>query len=149
MPTAAEAAAREFAVHVRQDRGRCSALGDRGDMTAKQQPRTRHVPQRTCIACRRVAGKRALIRLVRTDAGVEVDATGKRAGRGMYLHPNQQCWSAALKGSRIEQALRTKLSAANRQALQVFAATLPASEELPPIDAADQPVDAAQPGTEA
>lgn len=109
------------------------------------QPHSRHIPQRTCIACRRVAGKRALSRLVRIDAEVEVDLTGKRAGRGMYLHPNQQCWQAALKGGRIEQALRTKLSAANRQALAAYAATLPETEALPPLldDAAgDTPSDA-------
>ena len=58
---------------------------------------------------------------------------GKRPGRGMYLHANQQCWQAALKGGRIEQALRVKLSAANRQALQAYAATLPAREELPDV----------------
>jgi predicted RNA-binding protein YlxR (DUF448 family) len=102
-------------------------------MTVKQQSHPRHVPQRTCVACRRVAGKRALIRLVRTDEGVIVDATGKRSGRGMYLHPNQACWQAALKGGRIEQALRTKLSAANRQTLNDYAQTLPADEELPPV----------------
>ena len=102
-------------------------------MAVKQQSHPRHVPQRTCVACRRVAGKRALIRLVRTGAGVEVDQTGKRAGRGMYLHPNQQCWDAALKGGRIEQALRTKLKAANRQLLRDYAATLPEHEELPPL----------------
>lgn len=102
-------------------------------MAEKMQPHPRHVPQRTCVACRRVAGKRALIRLVRTEAGVEVDLTGKHAGRGMYLHPNQQCWQAALKGGRIEQALRTKLNAANRQALAAYAATLPETEALPPL----------------
>lgn len=105
-------------------------------MAVKQQSHPRHVPQRTCVACRRVAGKRALIRLVRTETAVEVDPTGKHAGRGMYLHPNQQCWDAALKGGRIEQALRTKLNAANRQALRDYAATLPEQEELPPVDAA-------------
>ncbi len=57
----------------------------------------------------------------------------------MYLHPNQQCWEVALKGGRIEQALRTKLSAANRQTLRDFAATLPESEELPPVNEAAAP----------
>lgn len=102
-------------------------------MADAKQPHLRHVPQRTCVACRQVEGKRGLIRLVRTDAGVEIDEKGKRPGRGMYLHANQQCWQAALKGGRIEQALRVKLSAANRQALQAYAATLPAREELPDV----------------
>ena len=88
----------------------------------------KHVPQRTCIACRQVAGKRALLRLVRTEQGVEVDTTGKLPGRGAYLHPYQSCWQAVLRGGRIEQALRTRLTAENRQVLLDYVATLPESE---------------------
>lgn len=91
---------------------------------SKQRPQ-KHVPQRTCIACRQVQGKRALIRIVRTEQGVEVDPTGKKAGRGAYLHPNQQCWQVALRGSRIEQALRVHLSEQDRQRLQEVMVTLP------------------------
>jgi len=92
-------------------------------------PRPKHVPQRTCIACRQVAGKRGLVRLVRTSEGtVEVDLSGKQAGRGAYLHPVRSCWEMALKGSRIEQALRTRLTSANRQALQAYAQSLPEAD---------------------
>lgn len=104
-------------------------------MTAKRSgSRPKHVPQRTCIACRRVAGKRSLIRLVRTEHGVVVDPSGKKAGRGTYLHPNQACWQMALRGNRIDQALRTKLSADNRQALTEFLKSLPETEELPEVE---------------
>ena len=89
-------------------------------------PRPKHVPQRTCIACRQAGGKRGLVRLVRTDEGaVAVDLTGKKAGRGAYLHPVRSCWEIGLKGSRIEQALRVKLTPADRLALQAYAQTLP------------------------
>lgn len=88
----------------------------------------KHVPQRTCIACRQVAGKRALLRLVRTEQGVEVDTTGKLSGRGAYLHPYQDCWQTVLRGGRIEQALRTRMTEENRQALLAYMATLPESE---------------------
>jgi uncharacterized protein len=88
----------------------------------------KHVPQRTCIACRKVAGKRALLRLVRTEKGVEVDATGKLPGRGAYLHPYQNCWKAVMQGGRIEQALRIRLNEENRQMLLAYMATLPATE---------------------
>lgn len=87
--------------------------------------RPKHVPQRTCIACRQIAGKRAFIRLVRTDQGVEIDSTGKAPGRGAYLHPERRCWEIVLKGNRIEQALRVKLTAADRSRLLEFTQTLP------------------------
>ena len=98
-----------------------------------------HVPQRTCIACRKVAGKRSLLRIVRTEQGVEVDPTGKKAGRGAYLHPNQQCWQAILSGNRLGQALRTTVSSENRRVLQAFMATLPAHEETDDHENAEQP----------
>ncbi len=98
-------------------------------MAKQQQTRRKHIPQRTCIACREVAGKRGLIRLVRTPEGVQIDLTGKKlAGRGAYLHPQQRCWRRALENRRVEQALRTKLSAADRERLETFMATLPDSE---------------------
>ena len=93
-------------------------------------PKRKHVPQRTCIACRQVEGKRGLLRLVRTETGVEVDPTGKKAGRGAYLHPTQACWRAVMRGNRIEQALRTQITPENRQALLAYMASLP--EEEPP-----------------
>jgi len=88
----------------------------------------KHVPQRTCIACRTVAGKRGFVRLVRVDGRVEIDATGKRDGRGAYLHPNRTCWQAVIDSNRIEQALRTKLSVENRQELVNFMQGLPETE---------------------
>jgi predicted RNA-binding protein YlxR (DUF448 family) len=95
----------------------------------QQQTRRKHIPQRTCIACREIAGKRGLIRLVRTPEGVQIDPTGKKlAGRGAYLHPQQRCWRQALESRRIEQALRTKLSAADRERLETFMATLPETD---------------------
>lgn len=82
-----------------------------------QSGRVKHTPIRTCIGCRQAQGKRTLIRLVRTTEGVVLDPTGKRAGRGAYVHNDRSCWEAALKGGRLEQALRTKLEAAERAAL--------------------------------
>jgi hypothetical protein len=92
-------------------------------------PKPKHVPQRTCIACRKVENKRSFVRLVRTETGVEIDPTGKKAGRGAYLCANQQCWRAVLRGTRLEQALRTTLSSENRQCLLEYTAMLPESDE--------------------
>lgn len=94
-----------------------------------QAPRTKHVPQRTCIACRQGAGKRALIRIVRTANGIEIDPSGKKAGRGAYLHPALPCWQAALSGNRLGQALRTAISPAERAMLAAYMATLPTSDD--------------------
>jgi predicted RNA-binding protein YlxR (DUF448 family) len=52
---------------------------------------------------------------------VEVDATGKKPGRGSYLCYNLACWDKALKKNRLEHTLRGPIAAEDRQALREFA----------------------------
>ena len=73
--------------------------------------------------------KRSLIRIVRSPQGVQIDRTGKLAGRGAYLHDRKSCWDIGLKGS-LSHALKTTLTEEERNMLSAFAATLPASGEL-------------------
>jgi predicted RNA-binding protein YlxR (DUF448 family) len=86
--------------------------------------RTKHIPQRTCVGCRSVLAKRQLIRIVRTPEGVQVDPTGKLAGRGAYLHENRPCWERGLKGA-LAHALKIELSPEDRERLTAFTDTLP------------------------
>ncbi len=90
----------------------------------KHKPRRKHVPQRTCVGCRQVGAKRALIRVVRRPDGVFVDPSGKLAGRGAYLHEDPACWQRGLNGA-LARALKTELTAEDRERLQAFAASLP------------------------
>ncbi len=88
-------------------------------MSISQRPvSSKHIPQRTCVACRKVKAKRELIRVVRvSDDSVEVDSGGKKAGRGAYLCRTRECWQIGLKGNRLEHALRTTLTQDNREQL--------------------------------
>ena len=81
----------------------------------------KHIPQRTCVACRKVKAKRELIHLVRiSDDSIELDIDSKKAGRGAYLCPAQECWEVGLKGGRLERSLRTTLTQDNREQLIRF-----------------------------
>ena len=87
---------------------------------------SKHIPQRTCIACRQIREKRKLIRLVCTADGIAVvDMSAKKPGRGAYLCPKKDCWEIALKKNRLEHALRTKLASHNRQILVEYGNNLP------------------------
>ncbi|HEY0757568.1 MAG TPA: YlxR family protein [Ktedonobacteraceae bacterium] len=99
----------------------------------KTQPRrVKHVPMRTCIACRQNKPKRELLRVVRTpDGHVQLDATGKKAGRGAYLCAKLSCWEIALKRKCLENAFEVTISAEDREALDAFVATLPADAPTP------------------
>lgn len=106
--------------------------------------RPRHVPQRTCVACRTVQAKRALVRIVRTPAGrVVVDLTGKMAGRGAYLHRDPQCWQEGLKKGRLARTLRIVISPEDNAALERFlheGVVAVAREESAPRVTNDEPI---------
>ncbi len=94
-------------------------------MSKSVQAKVKHVPLRTCIACRTTGAKRGLVRVVRTPQGnVEVDTTGKAAGRGAYICRRRECWQAALKRDAVSRALRVKLLDADREKLRAFAEEL-------------------------
>jgi len=92
----------------------------------------KHIPQRTCIACRTVRAKRELLRIVRDSAGrVHADPTGKQAGRGAYLCRARECWEQMLHSPRqLTQALMltTPIQTEDMVCLSEFAATLPPRE---------------------
>jgi hypothetical protein len=91
-------------------------------MNQKPRPQ-KHIPQRTCVACRIVRPKRELVRIVRTPEGnVAVDETGKRNGRGAYLCSRYACWEKALTTGLLNQALRTNLTADVKAQLTEYAA---------------------------
>ena len=85
--------------------------------------RRKHVPIRTCVACRRQDAKGELIRVVRQpDGTVRVDERGKLPGRGSYLCPDPACWTRALgKKNLLARALRTELAPSVRQQLLEYA----------------------------
>jgi len=86
----------------------------------------KHIPLRTCVACRQVRPKRELVRVVRPpEGGLMVDERGKAPGRGAYVCRQRACWCTALKPGRLEQALRTTVSEEEREALRQYAERLP------------------------
>ena len=76
-------------------------------------------PQRTCIACRTIGGKRGLLRIVRTpEDRVVLDPSGRLPGRGAYLCREGGCLTAAIKGNQVEHVLKVKLSPTDRESLK-------------------------------
>jgi len=69
------------------------------------------VPQRMCIGCHEMKGKKELVRIVKTpEGGIEVDITGKKSGRGAYLCSDLACLQKAIKAKKIEKALQCSIS---------------------------------------
>lgn len=68
-----------------------------------------------------------MIRIVRTMDGVVADPTGKKSGRGAYLHDRRECWERGLKGA-LAHALKTTITDDDRATLEDFMNTLPAEK---------------------
>lgn len=82
----------------------------------------KHVPLRSCVACRETKPKRELVRVVRVaDDRVEVDLTGKKNGRGAYLCPAQECWERAQKRRALNHALSLAVTPHNWDELFIYA----------------------------
>lgn len=93
--------------------------------------RPRHVPQRTCVACRRTGDQRTFVRLVRSPEGpVQVDERGKAPGRGAYLCRTVACWERGTKGP-LASALRTTINTTDREALVAYGARFEAPAATP------------------
>nr|ALS90350.1 protein of unknown function (DUF448) [uncultured bacterium] len=84
--------------------------------------RPKHVPQRTCVACRTSDAKRSYVRLVRTADGlVNVDPTGKQNGRGAYLCRTRACWQRGLDNRALDRALKIEIDDERRAELREYA----------------------------
>lgn len=84
--------------------------------------RARHVPTRSCVACRTARPKRELVRIVRTpDGRVVIDETGRLPGRGAYLCRTGGCGQKAVAKGILGRALGVALPADVRAALETTA----------------------------
>ena len=55
------------------------------------------IPMRMCLACREMKPKKELIRIVKSQEGIFLDATGKKNGRGAYICNNLDCIKKCIK----------------------------------------------------
>ncbi len=73
--------------------------------------KARKVPQRMCVGCQQMFPKKELLRVVRTPEGeIVLDATGKKAGRGVYVCAKRSCVRKAYKEKRFDRALEQAVS---------------------------------------
>ena len=69
------------------------------------------IPQRTCMGCNEKKDKQALIRIVKNkDNEINIDRTGKMAGRGAYICNNIDCLEKVIKSKRLEKVLDINIS---------------------------------------
>ena len=65
-------------------------------------------PLRQCIGCREMKSKKEMIRVIRTpEQQIQLDATGRKNGRGAYICLSEECLEKAVKNHGLERSLKT------------------------------------------
>ena len=64
---------------------------------------------RKCIGCGEMKEKKELVRVIKCDEGILLDATGRKNGRGAYLCRSAECFSMAVKNKGLERSLKMQI----------------------------------------
>ncbi|MBI2965317.1 MAG: YlxR family protein [Chloroflexi bacterium] len=84
----------------------------------RQALRPKHVPLRTCVACRTKGPKADFARVVRTPEGeVVVEPARQVPGRGAYICKRIACWETAIDKGRLVHTLKGPIPPAAGAAL--------------------------------
>jgi|LNFM01.1.fsa_nt_gb predicted RNA-binding protein YlxR (DUF448 family) len=85
---------------------------------AETTPTEKATAQRTCVACRSVVDRSALVRLVEgPDGAIAVDPKPTQGGRGAWVHPTKSCIETAAKRHAAERSLKVEPRAVDAKAL--------------------------------
>lgn len=73
--------------------------------------KVKKIPMRRCVGCGEQKPKKELLRIVALPTGeIEVDRTGKKSGRGVYICDNAECFAKAFDSRGLERSLKRPVS---------------------------------------
>jgi len=82
----------------------------------------KHVPLRTCVACRTKRPQIELVRLVRSAGGkISINSEKGAPGRGLYLCRIRQCWVDGVQNGKIARATRSRVETGSAAELMAWA----------------------------
>ena len=65
------------------------------------------IPMRKCVGCQEMKSKKEMMRVLKTSEDTfELDATGKKNGRGAYLCFSKECFEKAVKNKALERSFK-------------------------------------------
>ena len=68
---------------------------------------SKKVPMRKCVGCQEMKSKKEMMRVLKTSEDTfELDATGKKNGRGAYLCFSKECFEKAVKNKGLERSFK-------------------------------------------
>ncbi len=70
----------------------------------------KHIPQRTCICCRKKFAKEQVLRIVKYNGQFLIDENQKHDGRGAYFCGSEECQKKLLKSRGLDRAFKEKVN---------------------------------------
>lgn len=67
------------------------------------------IPMRKCVGCGEMKPKKEMIRVIKTENEIMLDATGKKNGRGAYLCATTECLKKAEKSRGLERSFKAAI----------------------------------------
>ena len=67
------------------------------------------IPLRQCVGCGEMKAKKELIRVIKNDEVVFLDASGRKNGRGAYICADTDCLEKARKSKGLERSLKVAI----------------------------------------
>ena len=67
------------------------------------------IPLRQCVGCGEMKAKKELIRVIKNDEGVFLDASGRKNGRGAYICADTDCLEKARTSKGLERSLKVAI----------------------------------------
>lgn len=73
--------------------------------------KVKKIPMRMCVGCKELKPKKELLRIVALPTGmIELDRTGKKSGRGVYVCDDIECFAKAFSSHGLEKSLKRPVS---------------------------------------
>lgn len=71
---------------------------------------TKKIPMRKCVGCQQMKNKKELLRVLKTSENeFELDATGRKNGRGAYLCFSKECFQKAIQSKGLERSFKQSI----------------------------------------
>ena len=68
------------------------------------------IPMRKCVGCQQMKNKKELLRVLKTSENeFELDATGRKNGRGAYLCFSKECLQKAIQSKGLERSFKQSI----------------------------------------
>lgn len=71
---------------------------------------TKKIPMRKCVGCQQMKNKKELLRVLKTSENeFQLDATGRKNGRGAYLCFSKECLQKAIQSKGLERSFKQSI----------------------------------------